>query len=115
MYEELYQYLDETHIGEADIDSLLVAINADIHLREKIVWPIRDEIQRVANLKFPKHEFRCGIEHQSLSNKMESDADLIVKKLVSLTTTRFVHCGLINEYAVDVHDGYSLSWSDIGS
>lgn len=115
MYDALYAYIDGKGIGADGVDALQNALAADVFLADEVFALVWEELVRLDRQRPPIGEFRCGVEQQSLVKKGYGEADLVVKKLVSVSTTGFIHCGSIDRYSGDVHTGFVLSWAGFGS
>jgi hypothetical protein len=107
MYESLFKLIDD---GKIKNDEILAAVNSDIDLENKIIVMATHPFKRRNN-----DEFRCGIEHISLIKRWDSDADIAIRKLLSISTTTIIHCGTIIEHQGDMHNGYYKYWDGINS
>lgn len=115
MYEKLYKTLDKWQEGN-ESNSLLKVIEADkrVDASPRLRTEIIDHVVSTIKAGYPRkpsaHELRCGVEHNGLTKKGVSGADLVVKKLLSLSTTSFIHCGHIHENS---EIGFQQYWNDI--
>jgi hypothetical protein len=91
------------------------AVAADSRLGDRIFEHVWKETERLQRFGPSPGEFRCGVEQQGLVKRGDNGADLVIKKLLSMSTTSFIHCGSISRYSGDVHTGYVLSWEGFGS
>jgi len=110
MYEEVLQLLDRDEFLTDDSDALHEAF-VKHHLSESL----GNQMQSIARRTRTPAEFRCLVEHRSLLDRGPTGSDLVVKKLISLSTTSFIHCGSATEHLGDVHTGYAFSWPEIGN
>jgi hypothetical protein len=123
MYEELYSIIGEWEKQNTrralfrrngDDLSLFQYIAAQpVHatgLREQIIDHVVKTIKAGYPQKGRSHELRFGVEHRGLTKRWRSGADLAVKKLISLSTTSFVHYGKIHE---DGEHGWQQYWNEI--
>src|SRR5690348_2500162 len=98
MYSALYAYLDNKRIKPTNIDRLDKAIQDDVDLADELFRLVWRELESLPNAPFVPGEFRCGIDHASLEKRESEDMDLVLRKLVSLSTTSFIYCGSIDRY-----------------
>lgn len=115
MYREIYKYLEDKGLDNSSEDKLIGILKEDEELRMISQDSAINSLRKLQKYSFPKNEFRCGIEHLSLMKRWNTDADTAIKKLVSMSTTSFIHCGQIvkhiGEYSTD---DYGPSWESKG-
>jgi hypothetical protein len=114
MYTSLFAYLNEKGILPSGPSCIVKSPAPTDRVADRIFELIHEDLERQAKVGSVPGEFRCGVEQESLLKRGYGDADLVVRKLVSMSTTSFIHCGAISRYSGDVHDGYSASWDAFG-
>lgn len=108
----LYSYIDEEEIRLEDVDDLEAKVKADSELASRLLHFVSGEVKRLAEQSRLRGEFRCAVEEVSLSKHGTNHTETVLKKLVSLSTTSYIHCGEISQDD-DVSPG-GLVWRAFG-